>query len=84
MKLPIEVDHEQDMPEDTAPLSTWKRIPRVDKPVVGRQAAVVGQKRTSTSYTSHSDLPNKKFVVFQNDADKTQILAEAGFQPCQK
>ena len=48
-------------PEDTAPLSTWKRIPKVDKPVIRSQSVVVELKRTSTSYTSHSDLPNKNF-----------------------
>ena len=55
--------------KDSAPLSTWKRIPRVDKVVTKNQTAMVGQKRTNTNHTSHSDLPNKKIVVSQNDID---------------
>nr|POE98141.1 hypothetical protein CFP56_51332 [Quercus suber] len=35
-------------PEDTAPLSTWKRIPRVDKSVSNNQSALVGLKRTGS------------------------------------
>lgn len=50
-------------PEDSAPLSTWKCIPRADKVVTKNQKTVVGLKRTNPNHTSHFDLPNKKIVV---------------------
>ena len=64
----------------------WRRIPRQNIGTDIVMEKCMGQKRSANFEVDHSVLPGKKKkkVVSHNDKENIEILAETGFQPCQK
>ena len=62
---------------------SWKRIARAEIGTDIVMAEAVGEKRVAGAPDDLLDLPKKR-KVSQAGKTKTQILAEAGIQPCQK
>ncbi|XP_075660413.1 uncharacterized protein LOC142630317 [Castanea sativa] len=62
---------------------SWKRIARTQIETDIVMTEVVGEKRTTGETESLFELPKKR-KVSQARTTKKKILAEAGFQPCQK
>ena len=62
---------------------TWKRLTRTRVASDVSMAEIVGEKRSAENISNQIELPKKRRVS-QGGATKNKILAEAGYQPCQK
>ena len=71
-------------PPNTTDKTTWKRILRVDVEHKPSQVVSSGTKRAFPTDQQQTELPKKRSVVSHVDEENIQILAKAGFQPCQK
>ena len=80
------------MPQSESPSShvnhvhdegTWKRLTRIGVASDVSMAETMEGKRKAESRNNHSELPKKRRVS-QGGETKNKILAEAGYQPCQK
>ena len=62
---------------------TWKMYMREGVCSDMGMAEVLGEKRSAGNITNQTELPKKRRVS-KDGATKNKILAEAGYQPCQK
>lgn len=59
----------------------WSRVPRTSPSSKEALFSYTGQKRDFVVDSNQLVLPNKKFLVSQDDKENSKILAEAGSLP---